>query len=252
VLLALLLLGVGATDSILTVTVNGHTDDPFAAMTTAGPASVFWSLGLAVLAAPLLRLTARLLGPLLAPGSVAGYLARSNIARRSHQSAAALAPVIVFVGISTGTLYLMAVQNAAGAPDDPQSRSVALLNYVVVSMIAVFAAIMVVNTLVTVVSQRRQEFAAQRLGGAGGRQLIAVVGFEAALISVAGIVIGGLASLGTVIPFTIARTDRWLPDTGPGVYAGVSAVALVVTLVTALLVARRAVRAPVLDAVAAL
>ncbi len=248
----LLLMAVGATYSTLTVTVMNGSHDPYAAMSTAGPASVFWSLGLALLAAPLLRAVAVPAGPVLRLSRVSGYLAQSAVRRRPHQSGTALAPVIVFVGISTGTLYLMAVQNSVTATPDTDGRAVELLNYVVVALIAVFAAIMVVNTLVTVVSQRRREFAAQRLTGAGGRQLIAMVGYEAALILVTGIAFGALASLGTVIPFTVARTDGWWPGNGPGLFLAVSAAAVTLTLATALLAARRAVRAPVLAAIAAL
>ena len=45
-LAAVLCLAVGANLSVLTVTVMRDQEDPYAAMQTAGPASIFWSLGL--------------------------------------------------------------------------------------------------------------------------------------------------------------------------------------------------------------
>jgi hypothetical protein len=240
----------GATYSTLTVTVMADSSDPFAAMQTAGPACVFWSLGLALFAATLLRRGADVAAVLLGRSRVAGYLALFNARQRSAQLAGALVPVIIFVGMSTGTLYLMAIENSLYRTTTLEGEdTVVLLNYVVVGVISAFAAIMVVNTLVATVMDRRRELATQRVAGVGGRQLTAMIGYEGALIVAVGIVVGGLASLGTVIPYSVVKTDGWLPGNGPGLYLGVCATAIVVTVGTSIVVARRAVAPPVMEAI---
>ena len=60
--------------------------------------------------------------------------------------------MIVLVGMGLGTLYLMAIENHAapvvgGDVSEVDADSLALLNYVVVGMVATFAAIMVANTV---------------------------------------------------------------------------------------------------------
>ena len=55
---------------------------------------------------------------------------------------------------------------SAGLLRDDIQKSVQMLNYVVVGMIALFVAIMLVNTLLAATTYRRGEFARQRLAGA--------------------------------------------------------------------------------------
>ena len=148
VLAALFFLAGGASLSVVTLTVMRDQEDPYAAMQTAGPASILWSFGLALLSPLLLRGAARLLGRLLALFGVAGHLASYDARRRSHLLAGILAPVVVFVGMGLGTLYLMAIENHApsvvgGDVREADAATLALLNYLVVGMIATFAAIMV-------------------------------------------------------------------------------------------------------------
>ena len=91
-------------------------------MQTAGPACDLRSLGLALLAPLLLRGAARLRGRLLALFGASGHLAAYDAGRRSHLLAGILAPVIVFVGMGLGTLYLMAIENHAPRSSAATSR----------------------------------------------------------------------------------------------------------------------------------
>lgn len=243
------LFALGATYSTLAVTVGADSSDPYLAMSLAGPASSFWSMGLALLAPVLLRGAAALVSGPLARTGPAGYLAAYNTRRRAGLLAGTLMPVIVFVGIGTGTFYLMAVENSAGlGTGTVDGQIVALLNYVVVGLIAAFAAIMVVNTAVAGIADRRREFGLQRLAGSTRGQVVTMLLVEGGLIAVTGIVLGGLASLGTVIPYAVVKTDGWLPTSGPWLFLGVCAVALAVTLGTTRISGQRAVRGRAVDA----
>lgn len=168
----ILLVLAGIQASVVTVTVMADDPDPLAPMSTAGPGGVLACLGLAVLSPVLLRLATAGFGWVLRPFGVAGHLARHDLRARAHVLGAALAPITVFAGISTGTVYLVAIENraSAGLVATREAEDVELLNYVVVGMIALFAAIMVVNTLAAAIADRRREFGQQRLAGAtGGR-----------------------------------------------------------------------------------
>ncbi len=246
----------GADLSVLTVTIMREQDDPYAAMQTAGPASIFWSLGFALLSPLLLRGAARLLGGLLARLGVPGHLAAYDARRRSHLLAGVLAPVVVFVGMSLGTLYLMAIENRAPSVlgelvTKADAATLETLNYVVVGMIATFAAIMVVNTIAAVVVDRRREFGQQRLAGATPQQVVATSVLEAALVAVTGLVVGGLASLGTIVPYSVVKLDQVMPDVSALWWVLVWTLAVLVTVGSTWVAVRRAVRQPALDAVGA-
>lgn len=93
-------------------------------------------------------------------------------------------------------------------PDD----GINLLNNVVTGMIALFAAIMVVNAFAAVLSDRRLELHRLHLAGATPDQVSASVLAESAIVAVAGVVLGALASLATVVPFAVARNEGVVPD----------------------------------------
>jgi putative ABC transport system permease protein len=245
------LIVVGLNYSILTVTMMANTEDPLAPMSTAGPACVFVSIGLATLAPTVLRLAAAAAGRPLARFGAAGHLAAHDVRARSHQLGGVLAPVIVLVGMGTGTIYLVAIENlASGAATSPEGRSVELLNYVVAGMISVFAAIMIVNTLAAAISARRREFGQQRLAGATPAQVRTAMLLEGGFVAVTGIVVGAVASLFTVLPYSWVKLDRLVPDLGVGYFAGVASVALVVTLLAGAVLTRRALRPSAVAAVA--
>ena len=242
----LLLLAAGANYSVLALTV-ADPDDPYEAMSLAGPASVFWSVGLAVFAPVLLRATATGLAPGVRRVSrgVPTHLALAHTQRRSHQLGGVLSPVLILVGGATGTLYLMQIENSTALrPDDVEADAIELLNYLVVGMIAVFAAIMVVNGTVAAIADRRREFAQQRLAGATRAELTATVSIEAAVLVVTALLFGGLAALGTVVPFSLVKADRLLAGSGPEWFLAVAAVAATVAVGTAALGTRRGTAGP--------
>jgi putative ABC transport system permease protein len=63
-------------------------------------------------------------------------------------------------------------------------------------------------------------------------------------------VLGAVAALATVLPYSYARTDTVVPDSRPAIDLGIAGVALVITLAASLGTARRGVRTPAVEAVA--
>ncbi|MBM7436864.1 FtsX-like permease family protein [Streptomyces sp. HB132] len=217
--------------------------------------AILLSVGLAVLAPSLLgRVLALLGGPLAAVGGAGGYLSVRNLRRRGVQLAGVLMPMTIFTGVATATLYIQAVESdwvtGSGLAKTVEDKNVETLNLVVVGIVVVFSCIMLVNSLYAATSYRRGEFGRQRLAGATPGQVLGVVGWEAVILTLTGLVLGTVAGIAGIIPFTMVRTDRVLPGQGPGTWLAVIAVAAVVTLGTSLGTARRTLRTPAVDAVA--
>jgi ABC-type antimicrobial peptide transport system permease subunit len=223
------------------------------AMQTGGQASIWFAIGLAVLAPALLRAGTKVLAwPLQHFGGASGYLAVLNLRERTKQLAGALMPIILFTAIATGTIYMQAIENAAtdGVAQTQEEESIETLNFVVVGMIAVFAAVMVINTLIAATTHRRQELAQHRLVGATPEQVLHTVGLESLVLVATGVTCGTIASLVTIVPYSIARTDSLVPDASVAIWLGIVAVAAALALASSLGAARHAVKAPAVEAAA--
>ncbi|MGW1506163.1 FtsX-like permease family protein [Streptomyces mirabilis] len=225
-------------------------------MQTAGSASILVAIGLALLAPLLIRaVTALLGGPLQRLTGVSGYLTVQNVRRRADRLGTVLMPVILFVGIGTGTFYMQAIENAAttaeGITKTTEQRNIETLNFVVIGTVVLFACIMLVNVLIAATTHRGREFGQQRLIGATPRQVLRMVAAEGVVLALTGVLFGSIAALATVLPFTVARTEDVVPDTSLTIYLTIVAIAAGVTLLASTATARRRLRTPAVEAVAA-
>lgn len=244
ILIGSLLVASGIASAIVTITVTGKADDAYAAMQTSGSASIVVGVGLATLAPGLLRLLARPLRPLLG-GSGSGFLAGENTTRRAHLLAGTLAPVIVLVSAATGTLLMVGIDDRTlTAARDPEGvgGTITMINSVVIGMICLFAAIMVVNAAVAVVSHRRPELdRLWRLGATAGQLRTSVV-LEAAVVAAIGILLGLLGSMATAVPYSIVRHEGVVPNGQMWLPPLVALVAAMLTVGAAWGAQRRSVR----------
>ncbi|MFA1548530.1 ABC transporter permease [Actinomadura chokoriensis] len=236
------------------LTVTALRDKGPDAMPVAGQASILASMGLALLAPGLVRAATAVTGRLLRGHGAAGHLTVQHLRRRTGQAAGALMPIILFTGIGTGILYLQLIENravaASGYLRSNEQQNIQTLNLVVIGMIVVFACIMLINTLVASTTFRRREFAQLRLAGATPGQVLRMVRTESLLIVATGTVLGVLAGSTTVLPYSVVRTDRWMPDLPVWVLLAIIALAVTATLGAALGTARRMLRTPAVEAVA--
>jgi len=105
----------------------------------------------------------------------------------------------------------------------------AWINYLMAGMIIGYTAISVVNSLVMSVSARRREFGLQRLTGSTSGQVLRMMGVEAAMVAVTGIVLGTIVAAMSLVPFTLIASGSLLP-TGPiWIYLGVLGAAALLT-----------------------
>ncbi|MBO2448809.1 hypothetical protein J4573_17025 [Actinomadura barringtoniae] len=78
-----------------------------------------------------------------------------------------------------------------------------------------------------------------------------MVAGEAPVLAATGVLAGTLASLVTIIPFSIARSGSPIPHGNVLLYLAVVTIAAVLALATSLTAARRTLRTPAIDAVTA-
>ncbi|WP_129841360.1 ABC transporter permease [Streptomyces sp. RFCAC02] len=222
-----------------------------------GPAygAIMLSIGFAVLSAPLLRGVLAVLGrPIGALTGGSGYLAVTTLRRRASGMAGVLMPLILFTGIATATLGIQAVErdalDAAGVTRTVEDKNLETLNVIVVGIIVVFCCVMLVNSLYASTSYRGREFGGQRLAGATPRQVVRAVGIESTLVLVVGLLCGTAAGAAGLAAFAGVRTKASWPAEAPLIWAGIAAVAVLATLATSLLTARRTMRTPAIRAAA--
>jgi putative ABC transport system permease protein len=135
-----------------------------------------------------------------------------------------------FPGVTVGDADVLAASFAEGLGVQ------AWINYLLAGLALAYAAIASINTLAVAVLSRRREFAAQRLAGATRRDVTRMLLVEAGLVGAAGLALGTVISLFTVLPMAIA-TGAVIPS-GPvwvflAVIVAVFAIVWPVTLVTA-------------------
>ncbi|MDF1603350.1 FtsX-like permease family protein [Nocardioides sp. YIM 152315] len=211
--IGLVLVAYGVGMAVVTITVTGHDDDPYAAMTTSGSSSILVGIGLAVLSPVLLRWLSRLCAPALGRTGAVGWLAAYNTSRRSQLLGGVLAPVIVLTAGAVGVLMLVGIDHRTiGARATDEGDTINLLNNVVTGMIVLFAAVMVLNAFAAVVAGRRQELQRLRLLGATPAQVERSVLAEAGIVGGIGVLLGLVGSLATVVPFAVARDEGVVPD----------------------------------------
>ncbi|UVS80796.1 ABC transporter permease [Actinokineospora sp. UTMC 2448] len=120
----------------------------------------------------------------------------------------------------------------------------ALVNHLLVAIIVGYAVVALVNTLIVATTERRREFATQRLVGATRGQVLRMVTAEASLVAVSGIALGTAVAALTLGPFGIALTGDPAPS-GPlwiylAIVGGAAALTALATLLPAAAVLRKA------------
>ncbi|WP_225804384.1 FtsX-like permease family protein [Streptomyces sp. NK15101] len=185
----------------------------------------------------------------LAPG--AGWLADANLRGYARRLSSAVVPIALLVGLS-GTMSIMT--STAGSAKGTTATSVTSttdvwLRQSELALLACFAAVSTVNTLVAVTAGRRREFALLRLVGATSSQLLRMLTLEAVLTTVVGVLLGATVAGAASAAFSTAVTGSAVPtvpmaDCG-WIVAGAAALTVPVILVTGV----RAVRGPATEQV---
>ncbi|MFD3725016.1 FtsX-like permease family protein [Streptomyces sp. NPDC058671] len=127
----------------------------------------------------------------------------------------------------------------------------AWINFLLAGTIIGYAMISLVNTLVVAASERREEFALQRLVGATTGQVMRMMTVEALLVAVMGTVLGSLVAAATLVPFRLALDGSWLPGGPWWIYLAIVGSVTALTVAATLVPVRLALRVPPAGAPAA-
>lgn len=250
-----LLLVVGVSCAVTTATVLKG--EGFLTLSVAGQACIASAMGLALLSPLALR---GLLVPVAMVtrrfGGAAGYLATAVVRERTRQVAAVAMPVIVVTGLAVGTLYIQRIQTMANAAEgitvSADDRGVETLNVIIVGMIAVFAAVVLINNCVASLLARAQEFGVARTIAATPGQLLRAVTFETVFAVVSGLALGTVAAAIGIAGFVHGRTGSFRPGVDAGPYLMIVITVVVLAVTASLLAARRALSTPMTDAIGVL
>ncbi|MER7622957.1 ABC transporter permease [Streptomyces sp. NPDC126503] len=215
----------------------------------AGQASLLASLVLLVAVALLGPLVVRLLvgvmgAPVrrLAPGT--GWLADAQLRGYARRLSSAVVPVALLVGLS-GTMMIMTrtAEDATGMTGSGVTSATDVwLRQAELALLASFAAVSTLNTLVAATAERRREFALLRLVGATRPQLLRMLGAEAVLTTAVGVLLGALVAGAASAAFSTAVTGSPVPSVPVAacwyVVAGAAALTVPAVVVTGLCAVR--------------
>ncbi|MFD8913515.1 FtsX-like permease family protein [Streptomyces sp. NPDC059575] len=214
----------------------------------AGQAALLASLVLLVavaLTGPFaVRLLAAALGApvrTLAPG--AGWLADANLRGYARRLSSAVVPVALLVGLS-GTMLTMtstAEHAANSAATSVTSATDVWLRQAELVLLACFAAVSTLNTLIAVTAERRREFALLRLVGATRPQLMRMLTVEAVLTTAEGVLLGAAVAGAASTAFSTAVTGSPVPHVPVGACVFIVAGAALLTVPGILATGLRAV-----------
>jgi putative ABC transport system permease protein len=163
---------------------------------------------------------------LLAAHTRAGLPERIMVRAADGTSMAALRKALS--AIQFGVVVANRDEIVAEHAEDLQTQ--AWVNYLIVGMIIAYTAVSVINTLAASTVRRRREFGLQRLTGGTPSQVLRMMFGEGVLVTVAGVLLGTVVALLTLLPFSATVSDSGTP-TGPiWIYLAVVGSATVLTL----------------------
>ncbi|MER5985806.1 FtsX-like permease family protein [Streptomyces sp. NPDC001787] len=222
----------------------------------AGQAALLASLVLLIAVALTGPFTARLLAAALGapvralvPG--AGWLADANLRGYARRMSSAVVPVALLVGLS-GTMLIMtstAEHVANPAATSVTSATDVWLRQAELALLACFAAVSTLNTLVAVTAERRREFALLRLVGATRPQLMRMLTVEAALTTAVGVLLGAAVAGAASAAFSTAVTGSPVPSVPVAACWFIVAGAALLTVPGILATGLRAVNGPAAELV---
>lgn len=106
----------------------------------------------------------------------------------------------------------------------------AWINYLLIGMIIAYTGMSVINTLVSATVRRRREFGLQRLTGSTRVQVLRMVTVEGLLVAAAGIALGTLIAVATLLPFSSSVSDSAMPSGPLWIYLTIAGTAAALTI----------------------
>ncbi|SDX92182.1 putative ABC transport system permease protein [Saccharopolyspora shandongensis] len=208
----------------------------------AGPACIGIAIGLTLLSPAVVATAGR--AAAWVPSSV-GRLAVRNLSARAARASTVVGPLVLLVGIATGTLYMQSTEDSTlgtARRTNDMGPQFAAANYLVVAMIIMFCVIAVTNTLIAATRNRRREFGLLRLTASTRPQVLGVVAVESTVSAGIAVVLGTIAAAVTAVPYSIVKTGSPIPSGPLWMYLAIAGGAFLVALAATVLPTLRATR----------
>ncbi|MET8677517.1 FtsX-like permease family protein [Streptomyces sp. NPDC004647] len=192
-------------------------------------------------------LGARIIGPAAWPASAvvrpcgsSARLAMLNVRSQTRRFAAAVVPLVLVVafGLTKIALHTTA-EHRTGSSGGPGE---VWLDYAGTALYASFAAIGSANTLAMISFERRREVALLRVIGTLPGQLRAMAAWEATVVSLMALLLGGAISLATLAPILQPAFGSPVPYLPWTVVAGVVGAPLTLAVLSTVLPVQSALR----------
>ncbi len=120
-------------------------------------------------------------------------------------------------------------RDALIAGNSADLKTQAWVNYLLVGMLIAYTAVSIVNSLASATVRRRRELGLQRLTGSTRGQVLRMLTTESFLVALAGIILGTLVALATLIPFSATVSTSALPSGPLWIYLVIVGVAATLT-----------------------
>ncbi len=133
--------------------------------------------------------------------------------------------------------------------DDANATTQSWVGYLLMAMVAAFAAIAVVNSLALSTAERVREFALMRLVGTTRKQVLRMLRWESLIVVTIGCVLGGTVAVVSLIPFIQTTTGSRIPSTPASTCLMLVVSAALLGLVGTQLPARLALRSNPVDSI---
>jgi putative ABC transport system permease protein len=183
----------------------------------------------------------------LAPHTTAGLPTQILVRAEPGVDRAKLVGALTQAGRAVPGLWV-AGRDALVAGQSSVQQMLRAGNYAVVILVIGYAALSVVNTMVAATGHRRREFGLLRLAGATRSQVLSMMTVEGLVAALTGVVLGSVAALVTLVPFSLVKNDGPLPAGPWWLYVAVVGFVTAVTLGSTLVTAWRATRARPIEA----
>lgn len=191
---------------------------------------ILFCVGVGLLGPRIIGPAAALTSLLLWPFGPAAQAAMLNVRSQTRRFSAAVVPIVLAVAFGTTKIAMhTTAQHVTGTAGTPGGL---WMDYAGTALYAGFAAIAAANTLAVISHERRRDLALLRLASATPGQLGRMAVWEAVLVALTSLIIGGAIAIATLVPILRGTLHTSTPYLPVPVAAAIAGSALVLTLVS--------------------
>ncbi|XVQ85651.1 FtsX-like permease family protein [Microbispora siamensis] len=189
---------------------------------------ILFCAGVGLLGPRIVGPAAALASVLLRPFGQAAQAAMLNVRSQTRRYSAAVVPVVLAVAFGTTKIAMhTTAEHVTGSPGSPGG---VWMDYAGTALYTGFAVIAAANALAVISHGRRREIALLRLTSAGPGQVRGVAAWEAVLVALTSLIVGGVVAVATLVPILRGTLHTTLPYLPVSVAVSIAGAVLVLAL----------------------